>query len=280
MKNQKILLISFLILAFALYISYFFFGHFSHIKNVQNLAGQILIINLSPKDNQDTRDWKVYQNEIFSLKYPSNWSSGTNPIEPPYNYFITQNQIGDGHIEFTIRIEDIPNKDLSYVSKDEKGKEYYHSPEEWVAGSYYIRGDELMIDSYQSYHYLTASSIEKPKKLSINSLIEKDGKIYKLSLTGNSTSVTFVTEKLFEDFVSNFKFIGGTDISQKEALEKVKAFPEVKEFLNEGESHFCRYDRDKTHTNEWVIECYYSQPKKVNFGWYKVNKSTGNISKM
>lgn len=226
--------------------------------------------NSNPKPSQST-SYQVYQNSEynFSLKYPEAWEMRndsqafengdivsfhtTGPAQRP------RTELTDG-ARFSIAVPFVIATDLKSWLKDNFSSKAEFSQIE-IGGVTFEQVGECYINC-PTYFYT-----------------RHNGKIFGIAiLAAGNDSIKMVYDSTLVTMLKSFKFSKlGNQLSEADALSKVKAQTEVKEYLKRVPGGLVAVNGDDD-TNYMVQVYELKDGHTATYNWYTVNKQTGKIT--
>lgn len=263
-------------------------------KNPDSLSVSAKKVKRLPTPTPDPmKDWQTYndRNNGFILKFPNDYFKFQQ--DNTFGFFVATSIPQGGNSPKFLGPNDVWLNASIYPESSTKSLDQL-----LTSRSEYISGQKVSvtIDGINGYKIIYTDLVGPAEPLkpqyTIEGLVEKNNKIYSLSMTSWNKKVLDNHQRLFDTILSTFKFTDNSstqNISQEDAINLVKQQKEVKDWLTlfngpggtspktYGTAHFAF---DHMDNNLYIIHAYEDMPDHTSsFNWYKVNKKTGEVTK-
>lgn len=217
--------------------------------------------------------YQIYQNSDFnfSILYPETWEmrndtqafengdivsfNTTGPAQKP------RTELTEG-ARFSIAVPFTIATDLNSWLKDTFSSKATFSQME-IGGVIFEQASECYINCSTYFYTL------------------KDGKVFGIAiLAAGDDSIKMVYESALATMLKSFKFTKGAggQLSKIDALSKVKALAEVRDYLKRVPDGFVAVNGDND--TAYMVQVYeFKDGHTATFNWYKVDKTTGEVQK-
>jgi hypothetical protein len=245
-----------------------------------------------------TTDWKTYQGNGFSFRYPKDWkkSEGNGPILSIFTteYDALPEQLNNNGIvgsgpntksEFFTYKNNIDNKKSPYAGTDAGSWKFIQ-----VDGKNAAQLISYGMDGKYSLETLLFTSTTEIQMIVALPIMPKYGsdfnKNQELEISLNKgvydAQTKIIVDQFNQQIIPTFKFTiqSSLAISQQQAAQLVQNLPEVKDFLEKTPNGKISLSPEKSSNNFWTFHVYEDfADHQATFNWYDVDKVAGKITK-